>query len=183
MNTPDQRPEIAVSSTRVYDGRVVRLRVDEIRSADGRPGKREVVEHPGAVGIVPLLPGPRVVLLRQWRYCVGQWLLEIPAGTLEPGEEPLGCARRELIEETGYAAARVEPVVSFYTTPGFCTELLRVFLATELTAAEASRDEDELLTTVTVEWDEALAMCLDGRIRDAKTIAGILAVDRVLGDT
>jgi ADP-ribose pyrophosphatase len=180
VKAPENPPEVAVSSTRVYDGRVVRLRVDEIRSAGGRRGTREVVEHPGAVAIVPLLPGPRVVLLRQWRYCVGGWLLEIPAGTLEPGEEPLECARRELIEETGHAAARVQPVLSFYTTPGFSTEILRIFLATELTPKEARQDEDELLETVAVEWDEAVAMCLDGRIRDAKTIAGMLAVDRIL---
>jgi ADP-ribose pyrophosphatase len=180
VRTPDERPEVTVGSTPIYQGRVVSLRMDEVRSAGGHEGKREVVEHPGAVAIVPLLPGPKVVLLRQWRYCVGDWLLEIPAGTLEPGEEPLECARRELVEEAGFAAGRVEPLVSFYTTPGFTTELLHLFLATELTRAEAPRDEDELLEPVTVDWGEALAMCLDGRIEDAKTIAGLLAADRLL---
>ncbi len=179
MRTPDEPPEVAVRSTRVYDGRVAKLRVDDVRLTDGRESRREVVEHPGAVAIVPLLPGPKVVLVRQWRYCVSGWLLEIPAGILEPGEEPSACAQRELTEETGYAAARVEPLISFYTSPGFTTELLHVFLASELREAEAAADEDEVLPVV-VDWDEARAMCLDGRIRDAKTIAGILAAMRLV---
>jgi ADP-ribose pyrophosphatase len=177
---PETPAETALSSTRVYDGRVVHLRVDEVRTAGG-VSRREVIEHPGAVAVVAVQPGPQVLLLRQWRYCAGAWLFEIPAGTLEAGEEPAACARRELIEETGYAAARLEPLVAFYSTPGFTTEFMHVFLATDLHPAQADQDEDELIEVAPVAWDEAVAMCLDGRIKDAKTIAGILAADAKMG--
>jgi ADP-ribose pyrophosphatase len=178
MSQDHEPREAATGSRCLYEGRVVNLRVDTVRLADGKTATREVVEHHGAVAMVALLPGPQVLLVRQWRYAAGEELLEIPAGTLESGEQPLDCARRELIEETGYKAGRLEPLAAFYTTPGFTTELMRVFLATDLTPARAAPDEDERIEVTPVAWDEAVAMCLDGRIRDGKTIAGILAADR-----
>ena len=167
-----------INSERVYQGRIVSLRIDDVRLPNGKLTKREVVEHRGAVALVALLPGPKVILVRQWRHAVGEALLEIPAGTLEQGEEPLECARRELAEETGYDPGRIEPLVDFYSSPGFTTERLHVFLARDLRPARASPDEDEFIQLLLVDWNDALAMCHDGRIKDAKTIAGILAADR-----
>lgn len=167
--------ETPVRSERIFEGRIVNLRVDEVRLPTGATARREVVEHPGAVALVAALPGPSVMLVWQWRHAVGEALLEIPAGTLDADEDPLDCARRELAEETGHAAANIEPVASFWSAPGFLTERMNVFLATGLTEAAGEMDEDEIIRTQVVPWDEAVAMCLDGRIRDAKTIAGILA--------
>ncbi len=172
------RRETAIASERVFEGRVVMLRVDDVRLPNGRETKREVVEHKGAVAIVPLLPGNRVVLIRQWRHAVGEELLEIPAGTLEPGEDPLACAHRELAEETGYEASLLEPIASFYTSPGFTNERLHLFLATGLRPTERAPDEDELIETVPVPWEQAMTMCTDGRIVDGKTLFGLAVAER-----
>lgn len=169
------RPETPIASERVYEGRVVCLRIDDVALPSGRQSKREVVEHEAAVAIVPLLPGDRVLLVRQWRHAVGQELLEIPAGMLEPGEDPVEGARRELAEETGHAAGQIRPIASFYTSPGFTNEMLHLFVASDLRAASAAPDEDEAIERVAIAWDEALAMCQDGRIRDGKTLFGLLA--------
>ena len=170
--------ETTIASERVYDGRVVGLRVDEVRLPDGTSTKREVVEHRGAVAIVGLLPGPQVVLVRQWRHPVGKALLEIPAGKLEAGEHPLECAHRELMEEAGYRAGTLEPLATFYSSPGFTDELLHAFLATDLQLAGEAADPDEFIQLVPMDWGEAVSMCEDGRIMDAKTILSILAADR-----
>lgn len=167
--------ETLLRSERIFEGRIMNLRVDEVRLPTGATARREVVEHRGAVALVAVLPGPSVILVRQWRHAIGGELLEIPAGTLDEGEDPLDCARRELAEETGHAAEKTEPVASFWSAPGFLTEHMHVFLATGLTAAAGETDEDEIIRTHVVPWDEAVAMCLDGHIQDAKTIAGILA--------
>lgn len=178
---PDPRlAETTLSSRRIYEGRVVKLRVDEVRLPDGRTSAREIIEHRGAAALVPLLPGREVILVRQWRHAVGKVLLEIPAGLLEPGEAPIDCARRELAEETGYAAGRIEPLTSIYSAPGFATERLHIFLAQDLQPTQAQTDEDEFLEPVTLAWDQALAMCKDGRIEDGKTVVGILAADAKL---
>lgn len=167
--------ETPLRSERVFKGRIVNLRVDEVRLPTGATARREVVEHRGAVALVAVLPGPSVILVRQWRHAIGGELLEIPAGTLDEGEDPLDCARRELAEETGYTAENIDPVASFWSAPGFLTERMHVFLATGLSAAAGEADKDEIIRTHVVPWDEAVAMCLDGHIEDAKTIAGILA--------
>ena len=121
MHGDDHTPprELATASERVFEGRIVSLRIDDVRFPDGRETRREVVEHRSAVAIVPLLPDNRVLLVRQWRHPVGEELVEIPAGLLEPGEQPIECAQRELAEETGYNAGRLEPLASFYSSPGF----------------------------------------------------------------
>ena len=178
MHGDDHTPprELATASERVFEGRIVSLRIDDVRFPDGRETRREVVEHRSAVAIVPLLPDNRVLLVRQWRHPVGEELVEIPAGLLEPGEQPIECAQRELAEETGYDARRIEPLASFYSSPGFTDELLHLFLATDLRPAQGTPDEDEAVEAMVVPWDEALAMCWDGRIRDGKTLFGLLAV-------
>lgn len=169
--------EKTVASRQVYEGRVIGLRVDEVRLPDGRVGTREVVEHRGAVAILALTPEGRLAMVRQWRHPAGRELVEIPAGSLNAGEDPLECARRELEEETGYTAASVEPLVGFYSAPGFCAEHLHVFVARGLRPVKASPDEDEFVEVVPVAWEEALAMCRDGRIQDSKSLVGILMVE------
>lgn len=165
--------ERTIRSTTEFVGRLISLRVDEVERPDGRRATREIVGHPGAVAILAW-DGARVGMVRQWRHAAGDVLLEIPAGTMEPGEDPETTARRELGEEMGVAAAAWATGPSFYTAPGFCTERLTLFLATELeeTQVEAPDDED-----VEQEWlplAEALGAIEDGRIADAKSIAGIL---------
>ncbi len=134
---------------------------------------REVVVHPGAVLILPLLDADTVVMIRNQRFAVGGELLELPAGTLEAGEEPAACALRELEEETGYAAAKLAPLCRFYTSPGFTNELMYAFVATELTATRQQLDDTEQIRVETMPLAEALDATLDGRITDGKTIAAL----------
>jgi ADP-ribose pyrophosphatase len=147
----------------------------------GPPVPRERVVHPGSVVLLPRLDDGRVVLVENPRFAVGATLLELPAGTLEPGEAPLECARRELLEETGYRAARVEPLLSFFPAPGFCSERMHVFLATGLEPGPPRREETELMENVELSLDEVVARIRDGRIIDGKTIAAVLYL-RAFGD-
>ncbi len=165
--------EHLVSSERPWEGRLIAVRVDRVRLASGRAAGREVVEHPGAVGILAW-DGSRVALVRQWRHAAGQALLEIPAGTLDPGEQPLATARRELAEECALSAAGWLAGPSFFTAPGFCTERLSLFLATELSEATVEPPEDEDLELSWLTMPDALAGIDDGEIADAKSIAGLL---------
>ena len=159
-------------STHPWTGRRIRVRVDEVERADGHRTTREIVEHPGAVGILAW-DGTRVAMVRQWRHPTGQNLLEIPAGTLEQGEPPAETARRELAEEVGLAAATWLDGPRFYTAPGFCDELMHLYLATDLRAADGESDPDEMLEASWMTLDDAIAAVDDGRIIDAKTIAAI----------
>lgn len=173
--------ETTVSSKRVYEGRVLSLRVDEVQLPSGRRTTREVVEHPGAVAAVPLTSAGQVLMVRQWRYAVAGPTLEIPAGTLEPGESAEDCVLRELIEEIGHRAGSIEPLVDMYVSPGYSDELIRLFLATELTPERAQADLDEELRVVTVPLSKTLDMCRSGALRDGKTIAGLLCAALALG--
>jgi ADP-ribose pyrophosphatase len=164
--------ERTIGSTRPWGGRAIRLRVDEVELDDGRRTTREIVEHPGAVAILAW-DGERLAMVRQWRHATGQALLEIPAGTLEPNEEPEATARRELAEEVGLEAATWVAGPRFYTAPGFCTELMHVFLATDLSETDAGGDEDEELEPSWMTLADAVAAIDDGRIIDAKTMAGV----------
>lgn len=164
--------ERTLSSSRPWTGRYVTVRVDEVERADGHRTTREIVEHPGAVAILAW-DGDRLVMVRQWRHATGRALLEVPAGTLEPNERPEETARRELAEEAGLAAATWVAGPRFYTAPGFCTELMHLYLATELSATTAGGDEDEALEPSWMTLPDALAAIDDGRIIDAKTIAGV----------
>ncbi|MCG0239021.1 MAG: NUDIX hydrolase [Firmicutes bacterium] len=142
---------------------------------------RDVVHHPGAVVMVPLLGDGRVVMVRQWRAPAGRKLLELPAGTLEPGEEPAAAAERELQEEIGYRAGRLTALGSFYSAPGFCTERLHLFLAEDLVPDPRPGDEDEAIEVVTLPLGEALEQALRGELQDAKTIAGLCLAAARLG--
>jgi ADP-ribose pyrophosphatase len=165
--------ERSISTSRIYDGRVVKLRVDKVILEDGQPATREVVEHRGAAAIVPLLTDNQVVLVRQYRYPIGLELLEIPAGTLEINEAPYQCAMRELTEETGFACKELTKISECYIAPGYSTEKIHFYLAKELTRSSAHPDEDERIKVEIIALPAVLEKIRKGEICDAKTICAI----------
>ncbi len=172
--TDNELFEQVTATERIFAGRIIGVRVDSMRMPDGRAGRREIVEHPGAVAIVPFLDDETVLLVRQYRHAAGELLWEIPAGTLEPPEPPEACAAREMVEETGYRVARLEKVYEAFVAPGYCQELVHGFIATGLTPCVGHTDEDEFLRAAPIPFAEALAMIARREIRDAKTICGLL---------
>ena len=184
---PDPLAERLVASDLLHRGRGLEFRVDTLERADGQRVRRDVAAHPGAVAIVAVDPEGCLLLVRQYRHPAGRVLLEIPAGTLDrdPGtgtiEDPDVAARRELEEETGYRAASWERLADFWTAPGFATERMFLYLATDLVPAGPDRldpDEDEALELVRLPWREAVAAAEDGEIGDAKSIIGIFWLAR-----
>ena len=168
-----------IESRRVYTGKVISLDVDVVRFPDGSVGELEMIRHPGASAIVPFLSDPRgedpqVLMIRQYRYAAEGYLLEIPAGRLDPGEDPRDCALRELKEETGCSAEQVDHLFTMYTTPGFTDEKIHLFMATGLTAGEANRESDEFLDLEPMPLSQALNLVEAGEIKDAKTALGLL---------
>ncbi len=161
------------SSKKIYQGRILNLRVDEITLDNGRRTTREVVEYRGAVAIVPIIED-KILFVRQFRYPVGEELIEIPAGKIEEGEHPDDTAYRELIEETGYRAAELKLLSRFYTAPGYSTEELYLFLAAKLEPSEMSPDFDEIIEPVEIPMDEVYRMLKNDEFHDAKTILGLL---------
>jgi ADP-ribose pyrophosphatase len=172
--TEQQLIEQVQQSRRGYDGRLIHVRVDGVTLPNGKVATREIVEHPGAVAIVPLLDDNTVLLVRQYRPAAGQVLWEIPAGTLEPGEDPRDCALREIEEETGHCAGSMTKIYEAFVAPGYCMELMHGFVATQLTAGTTHTDADEFIRVEAVALDEALRMIDRMEIRDAKTICGLL---------
>lgn len=158
----------------LHQGVRVTVRGVDLPRSGGGTHRREVVEAADAVVVLPLLDNGDVVLIRNERFAVGDTLWELPAGTVEPGESPDACAPRELEEETGYRADRVEKLAEFFPSPGFCTELLHAYRATGLTHVGQSLDDTEKITVQAVAWDRAMNMVRDNQIRDAKTIATLL---------
>ncbi len=171
-------PTGKVDGERVYTGRIISVDLDSVRFPDGSIGKLEMIRHPGASAVVPLLGDldndPEVLLIRQYRYAAESYLYEVPAGRLDPGESPEACAHRELREETGYSASRVEKLFTMYTTPGFTDEKIHLFLATGLTPGETAREADEFMELVPTKLSEALSMIERGEIQDAKTALALL---------
>jgi ADP-ribose pyrophosphatase len=168
-----------LATRRVYTGRVVRLDVDTVRFPDGSTGELELIRHPGAAAIVPCAsdpPGddPTILMIKQYRYAAGGALWEIPAGTLAPGESPEACARRELLEEAGVKAQRLERLTSIWTTPGFTDEVIHLYMASGLTTGAAARERDEFIEVVPRPLSQVLGAIRNGEIRDAKTIVAIL---------
>ena len=166
-----------LSSTEVYAGRVVRVHDDRVEMPDGSSAQRIVVEHPGAVVIVPLDGAGNVMLVRQPRYAADRKdLLELPAGTREPGEEPALTARRELREETGFEAGELDELGGFYSAPGFCSEYLHLYVARDLRPVGAEPDEDEFVSLEPTPLERIPELIRSGQIEDAKSIAGLLWV-------
>ena len=167
----------------LYRGKVFDLEVDRIRYPSGNEGIREVARHPGGAVTVPLFPDGTVLLVRQYRYPLQGYTLELPAGKLDEGEDPAHAARRELEEETGWLAGRLEKLTALLTTPGFCTEVLHIFLATDLHESPRGhrREEGEIgMSLQVVPLADALAMVERMELTDAKTIAGLFLADRRL---
>jgi len=171
-----------ISSRPVHHGRIVNLAIDSVRFPDGTTGELEMIRHSGAAAVVPLLGDPRgddppVLLIRQYRYAAGGFLLEIPAGRPDrQGEDWEVCARRELQEETGLTAGSMTYLTTIFTTPGFTDEQIRIFMATDLKSGENRLDPDEFLDPVAMPISHALRLIQTGEIRDAKTICGLLYV-------
>ncbi|HEU4759339.1 MAG TPA: NUDIX hydrolase [Dehalococcoidia bacterium] len=173
--------ERVIASRRIYEGRIVNLREDTVELDDGRRALREVVEHADVVAIVPLDEAGRVVMVRQYRLPVAQALLEVPAGGVEPGESVEEAAQRELQEETDLRAAELQRLGGFYVSPGYCTELIHVLLATGLSESAAEADPDEQITVERVPLAAALRLVEAGEVRDSKSIIGLLWAAKARG--
>ncbi len=172
-------PAGKIASRRVHTGKIISLDSDTVRFPNGQVGELDMIRHPGASAIVPFLTDPRadepqLLLIKQYRYAAGQFIYEIPAGRLDPGEEPSACAARELREETGCTAQRIDFLTTIYTTPGFTDERIHLFMATGLERGETAHEADEFITVESMSLTNALQMIRDGRINDAKTALGIL---------
>ena len=173
-----------ISTHVLHESPIIRLQRDTVEFPDGSTGTLDIVRHPGASAIVPMLDDltaldPRVLLIRQFRHAVGGWIWEVPAGRLDAGgkEHPELAAARELTEETGYSAARLERLTSIVTTPGFSDEIIHLFLATGLTPGQHHREPGEFMELHEVRWSEAMRMVRSGGIVDSKTLVGLMIVD------
>lgn len=171
-----------IESSRKYEGRVIHVDHDVVRFPDGSTGVLEMVRHPGAAAIVPFVddpgnPDPRVLLIRQFRHAADGQLWEIPAGTLDFGESPAVCARRELAEEAGMEAASLTRLTTIFTTPGFTDERIHLFVATGLTPVALAREPDEFITVHEKRWSEVGRMIREGKIRDAKSLCALMYVN------
>ncbi|KYZ77503.1 ADP-ribose pyrophosphatase [Anaerosporomusa subterranea] len=169
--------EKPISSERIYEGAIVNIRRDTVTLPNGKSATREVVEHPGAVAVVPVTDDGKVILVRQFRHPIGQLLLEIPAGKLDKGEHPDDCARRELEEETGFVASQLRRIASIFTTPGFTNEIIHIYLATGLTATAQHPDEDEFLAVEYYDRDQIKELLAAGELQDSKTALGLLLTE------
>jgi ADP-ribose pyrophosphatase len=166
----------------IYKGKKVRLELHHLQDEAGKRTEREICVHPGAVVVLPFVDAQRILLIRNRRYAISEILLELPAGTLEKGEAPMNCAGRELLEETGYLAQRLRPLVHFYTSPGILTERMYAFTAHDLQRRTASLEEGEEIEVVPATLNEAIDMIRDGQIQDGKTIATLLFYSQFAGE-
>lgn len=167
--------ETFVSKKTVWRGNAVNFDVDTVRLPNGKLATREFMNHPGAVGVVPFLDRDTIVMVRQYRHPVGEVTLELPAGKLDAGESVLTCLKRELREETGYTARKLVPLLRYWPTPAFADEVLHLYVATGLKAGKMNTDEDEFLERVTMPFRKAVEMVRRGKIKDSKTVVGLLA--------
>ena len=163
-----------ISKNQIYQGHHIVVHKERIQLEPGHTVDLDIVRHPGAAAIVPVDANGDVIMVRQYRHAAGEWMLEIPAGTFDGKEPPLSCAQRELAEETGMTAERFEAMGFVFTSPGFCDERIYLFVAEGLTPGQQNLDADEVLTVERVPMTEAVAMAVDGRITDAKSVCGLL---------
>lgn len=176
----DALTEQTLDSRLAFEGDFLRLYVDKVRAADGHLGTREYLRHPGAVMIVPLLPDGRVVLERQFRYPLRRTVIEFPAGKIDAGENPLACAKRELLEETGYRAAKWSYLGGLHNAIAYCDEKIEMYLAEDLTHEGAALDPGETLEVFTSTWQQLLLWVRDGTVTDVKTMLGVMWLDKIL---
>jgi ADP-ribose pyrophosphatase len=163
-----------VGSRRAHEGPLLLVDIDQVRLPGGTIATLESIRHPGAAAALPVLPDGRVLLVRQYRHAMGGWILEVPAGKLDPGEPPDRCARREVEEEVGYRVGSLRELGAIFTTPGFTDEIIWLYEARELTPTELAHEQDEVIEVQVWDFEAALSAVQDGRIRDAKTVATIL---------
>ncbi len=163
-----------LATTRVYSGKLLKIDLDRVQLPNGRETDLEMVRHPGASAVLPFVTADEVLLIRQFRYATGGFILEVPAGTLHPGEEPEACARREVEEEAGHRPGRLERLASIFTTPGFTDEIIHLYTAHDLTPTEQKLDHDEVISVERIRFESALAAIGRGEIVDSKTICTLL---------
>ena len=181
LNNDDHLIESCISSEQIWQGRLLDVRRDRVRLPDGSEGVREYVTHPGAVVIIPVLPDGKLIFERQYRYPVGRVMLELPAGKIDPNEEPLLTAKRELREETGYAAAEWRHLGTMHPTIGYANERIEIFLAEALTSlGQNNLDEGEFLELIEMSLDEAMEAVRKGELTDGKTLSALLWAEKVL---
>jgi ADP-ribose pyrophosphatase len=174
--------EEKIGSKKLFQGAILGLYLDRVRLPNGKTAAREKISHPGAVGIIPVTGDNNVLLVRQYRYPVDEITIEIPAGKIDKNELPEKCARRELAEEVGAIGGDLKLLSSFYTTPGFCDEILHLYMATGFRISANNLDEDEFLDIINIGLDEACEWIKAGRIKDSKTIIGILIAKNLFDD-
>lgn len=172
--------EKKLSSKQIFDGKIVKLFVDEVELPDGQKAIREIVRHPGAVCVVPLTDEGEVVMVKQFRYPFGEVLLEIPAGKLEPGEDPLEAVIRELEEESGAVAGKIEHIGEIYTTVAIFDEKIQLYLARDLKFISAHPDSDEFIESTKIPLSELVKMVMNNEIKDAKTQIAILKAEKYI---
>ncbi len=172
--------ERTIKSDKIYQGKIINLRIDTVELPDQKYSKREIVEHPGAVAVVPITEDNEIIMVKQYRKSVEEYLLEVPAGKLEIGEEPLECAGRELLEETGYRCEDIKYLFKIFTSPGFSNEVISIFLARNLIKDNPQPDEDEYIEIEKHSIDELTQMIDQEQIKDAKTITALLYIKSYL---
>lgn len=172
--------EKILSTKNIYEGTVINLDLLEVELPNGKRAKRDIVRHPGGAFVVPINEKGEIYMVRQFRKPMEKISLEVPAGKLDPGEDPAVCAERELREETGLTASKITHLLSTHTSPGFCDELLHMYVATGLQEGDACTDEDEFLSVEKIHVEKLLEMVLEGEITDSKTIMGILFAERII---
>lgn len=172
--------EKTMKSDKLYEGKLLNLRIDTVELPDKKYSKREIIEHPGSVAILAITEDNKIILVKQYRKAVEKAILELPAGKIEINEEPGETAKRELKEETGYIANKIEYVLEFYTSPGFTNEKISIFLATDLIKGETDLDDGEFIENIEIPIDDLIKMTNKGEILDSKTIIGIGLAKKIL---